>query len=105
MEEGAGGGGDQGHDGVVITCRQCLHVITTPCRQWVGVRVSCIRRRAHSNDIQKACHPGWWLAGLCLTFVCCAVLCCAVLCCALLCFALLCCAVLCCAVLSCAVYA
>ena len=81
MEEGAGGGGDQGHDGVVITCRQCLHVITTPCRQWVGVRVSCIRRRAHSNDIQKACNPlGWRMDGLWLTCVVRDVLRCAVLC-------------------------
>ena len=48
---------------------------------FVGVRVSCIRRRAHSNDIQKACNPlGWRMAGLWLTCVVRDVLRCAVLC-------------------------
>ena len=80
MGGGGGGEGDQGHDGVVITRRQCIGSGCT-YHAFVVARIQMIFRKLAARG------SGWPSCG---SLVLCIVLCCAVLCCAVLCMRILC---------------
>jgi len=69
---GGGGEGDQGHDGVVITCRQCI-LSGCACHAFVVARIQMIFRK-----LATLWGGGWPGCGsLVLCVMCCGVLCCA----------------------------